>query len=377
MPCPPGLITSACSAPIAWERMRVAIERTRLWATPGAPIIAGIMRWLALLQQFLRFDSPRRRSGEGALKHVMFYRRFSLLSGSQLKVWEYFNHVKQSPRHVPHVRFSPDSVWSPSNPWYDPAVPLPDAWPHLRPDAYVLNANDWRILEPAARDASPVPVVNLLQSMRAADPAHHLYKFLKHKAVRVCVSPDIADAVRATGAANGPVVHIPMGTDLGGLRAMMTTDKRCPLLIAALKNRDLGTALHARLAAAGQHAELLTDQLSRHDFLARLSRARTVLLLPYAVEGFFLPALEAMALGALVICPDCVGNRSFCLDGVNCLRPAYEGSAVEAAVSEALSLAPDRRQAMLDRAATTADEHSLVGERRAFLELLDALPGLW
>ena len=102
-----------------------------------------------------------------------------------------------------------------------------------------------------------------------------------------------------------------------------------------------------------------------------------MVLLPYVVEGFFLPALEAMALGALVVSPDCVGNRSLCLDGVNCLRPAYEASAIEAAVAEALSLAPDRRQAMLDRASATADQHSLMGERRAFLELLDALPRMW
>jgi hypothetical protein len=335
------------------------------------------MRPVALLRKLLRFDSPRQRDGEGALKHVMFFRRFPHFNGKQLKLWDYFNHVKQSPRHVPHVRFSPDSVWDSSNPWYDPTVPLPKTWPNVRPDAYILNVNDWRILEPAARDASPVPIVNLLQSRRAADPTLHLYKFLRHRAVRVCLSPDIADAVRATGVANGPVVHIPMGTDLGGLRALTTADKNCPLLIAALKNRELGTALHARLVAAGQRAELLTDQLPRHEFLARLSRARTVLLLPNAVEGFFLPALEAMALGALVISPDCVGNRSFCLDGANCLRPAYEASAVEAAVAKALSLAPDRRQAMLGRAAATADEHSLMGERRTFLELLDALPGMW
>ena len=76
--------------------------------------------------------------------------------------------------------------------------------------------------------------------MRAADPTQHLYRFLKHKAVRVCVSPEIAEAVRATGAANGPVVHIPMGTDLGRLRALTTAERDCPLLIAALKNRELG-----------------------------------------------------------------------------------------------------------------------------------------
>jgi len=40
-------------------------------------------------------------------------------------------------------------------------------------------------------------------------------------------------------------------------------------------------------------------------------------------EGFYLPALEGMAVGTLVIFPDCIGNRSFCLSGYNCFRPDY------------------------------------------------------
>ena len=52
-------------------------------------------------------------------------------------------------------------------------------------------------------------------------------------------------------------------------------------------------------------------------------------------EGFYLPALEAMALGSLVICPDCIGNRSFCLPGRNCFRPNYDLNSVIDSVQSA------------------------------------------
>ncbi len=138
------------------------------------------------------------------MRHVMFFRNLRRFNGSHLKVWDYFNHVKHSATHVPHVRFSPNSTWSPANPWYDPAVPRPETWPNVRPDVYFLSADDWLALNPAERDASPVPVINLLQGLMHAHPANPRYTFLRHKAVRLCVSEEVAEAVRATRCANGP-----------------------------------------------------------------------------------------------------------------------------------------------------------------------------
>ena len=54
-------------------------------------------------------------------------------------------------------------------------------------------------------------------------------------------------------------------------------------------------------------------------------------------EGFCLPALEAMATGAAVVCTDAHGNRDFCEDGVNCLMPAARVEAVRAALGRLLA----------------------------------------
>ena len=68
------------------------------------------------------------------------------------------------------------------------------------------------------------------------------------------------------------------------------------------------------------------------------------LFVPNPTEGFFLPALEALALRSVVVCPDVIGNRSFCLDGVNCFRPAFEEEALLGAAEEALGLGVGQRE---------------------------------
>jgi glycosyltransferase involved in cell wall biosynthesis len=54
-------------------------------------------------------------------------------------------------------------------------------------------------------------------------------------------------------------------------------------------------------------------------------------------EGFCLPALEAMATGAAVVCTDAHGNRDFCVDGENCLMPASRTEDVRAALARLLA----------------------------------------
>ena len=55
--------------------------------------------------------------GGGQIARVLFYRDFKRFTGGDLKVWDYFNHVRSSPRHSAHVRFSAESVWDATNPW--------------------------------------------------------------------------------------------------------------------------------------------------------------------------------------------------------------------------------------------------------------------
>jgi glycosyltransferase involved in cell wall biosynthesis len=94
-------------------------------------------------------------------------------------------------------------------------------------------------------------------------------------------------------------------------------------------------------------------------------------------EGFYLPALEGMAAGTLVVCPDCVGNRSFCINGLNSFVPAYTLANILDDAENALRISPVKIQEMQINAARTVANHGLLEERRAFLELLDNIEWLW
>ena len=312
------------------------------------------------------------------MQRVLFYRDFRRFTGGHLKVWDYFNHVRSSPAHTAHVSFTRESVWDAGNPWADARDAVVERPQRFRADAVFLAGLDWRRIRPWARRRPRRPVMNLVQHVRHAEPDDPRYAFLHHPAVRICVSLEVARAIEGTGRVNGPVLTIPNCLDIDALPAPSSPAGRdFDLLVVATKQRERGAVLLPRLERAGRRVHLLGDPVPRRELLAWMNRARVTLFLPRRTEGFYLPALEGMALRTLVVCPDCVGNRSFCLPGVNSLRPAYTDADVLDQVEAAMALPPDEMERLVAAGSATAHEHDLGVERARFLEVLNDLPALW
>ena len=278
------------------------------------------------------------------------------------------------------MRFSEDSVWDASNPWNAAREHVIGSEDDVDFDVLFLSGVDWRAMIPIEeRDEYRRPIINIVQHVWHACPNDQLnrHRFLPHKAIRICVSPEIAKAIMRTGRVRGPVFTIPNAIELDALaRAGAPPARDIDLLVAANKQPQLGRAVAARLRRAGRAVELVDDRIPRAVLLDLMRRARVSVLVPNPKEGFYLPALEGMALGTVVVCPDCIGNRSFCLPGENCFRPDYEQDAIVAAAEDAL-----RDDAPLEtlraRALETARAHDMPGERRAFLDILDRVDELW
>ena len=77
------------------------------------------------------------------------------------------------------------------------------------------------------------------------------------------------------------------------------------------------------------------------------------------------------------MCPDVVGNRSFCLDGVNCIRPGFEEEALVRCDQATLGLGEGEREELLGAGSETAARHDLPEERAAFHEVLNRLDDLY
>lgn len=305
---------------------------------------------------------------------LLFRRHFRGLTGGHLKVWHYMRHADGSSVYRPGVHLVRGSRRGSENPFATDRTKVVRAWRPNEAAALFVAGLDWQAVPADIR----VPVFNLVQHVRHANPSDPRYGFLVRRAVRICVSPEVAGAIQATGLVNGPVITIPNGIDvvdnMPDRDVSKALDERpIGLLVAGWKEPERTRRVAALLRGRGVTPEVVDRQIPRSEFLRRIAAAGTVVLLPHSREGCFLPALEAFALGCLVVCPDCVGNRSFCRDGDTCLVPAGDPEAIAAAGLAALALPSADRQRMLKLASAEVAQRSLREERRAFLQVLDDL----
>ena len=246
-----------------------------------------------------------------------------------------------------------------------------------------LAGVDWRYLFGSGLEALANPRINLIQHVRHAHENTELHRYLSERAIRICVSQEVADAISATGRTNGPVLTIPNGIDVPPCRSIEDgspaefDERRQPLTIVGYKNPDLAQGLSRRLDAARIEHLLVSEFLDRSAFLALLGESRIVVCLPHEREGFYLPALEAMASGCLVVTLDCIGNRGFCRHEESCLIAEHDPESLFGATTRALAMSAAERIRMHRRTRDTVTEHSLEAERSRFHAILGDIDRLW
>ena len=308
---------------------------------------------------------------------VLFHRDFRRFTGGHLKVWNYFNHVNTSESYRARIAFTPESTWNGTNPWANSKEYVTE-WAPETADILFLAGADWKRMPSELLAVNRKPIINLIQHPRHADPEDELYPFLKNRAIRICVSEQVAQAIKATRKVNGPIFVIPNGIALDDIPVKKSAnDRPIDVLICGLKAPDLARKVEQRLPGKSFKVRSLLEWIPRTDYLERLNSARIAVTLPRPIEGFYLPAIEAMASGALVVCPDCVGNRDFCHDGVNCFRPAYDEQDIAEAVDRAIALSPQQATEMREQTAATVAKHSLERERTSFFQILDRVDKIW
>lgn len=302
------------------------------------------------------------------IKKVLFHRHYQTFSGGHLKVLDYFRHTQAAEGYGAEIYLTQDSQFD--HPWRDEAGQV-DRYRPLEADALFIAGMDWQALDAYPGIEESIPVINLIQHVRHASPNHAVHRFLVRRATRICVSAEVADALHATGVCNGPIHTIPNCIDrtLMPPRPQHASIPTVDAFICGYKRPDLATDVANRLARQGLSVDCITTPIPRHDFLVRMLRSRLVILLPHLEEGFYLPALEAMAMGCLVICPDCIGNRAFCINEVTALVPDHDAAAIEVAVTR-LMRSPALADCLLRGASSVSQRFDIDTERRAYHRIL-------
>ncbi|MDP9365629.1 MAG: glycosyltransferase family 1 protein [Chloroflexota bacterium] len=311
------------------------------------------------------------------MRTVFFRCNFRNFRGAHLKLWHYFGHVVAAPGFTPRIAFTSRSRWDETNPWVNAREYVVDDWRSLRVDVFFVSGRQWELVEQHPDWGPETPVVNFVQHVHHADPANDRFQYLSRPAIRICVADEVVEALRDTGRVHGPLIAIPNGIALSDVAPRGGDEPEVDLLIAALKRPDIGVRLQQLLERPGRRVRLLTERLHRSDYLRQLAAARVTLFLPNDTEGFYLPALEGLAAGTIVVCPDCIGNRSFCLPGHNAFRPSFALDDLVGAAEAALALPPERAKQMRANALETAGRYSLRRERESFHDVLANIDRLW
>lgn len=325
---------------------------------------------LTMRESFFGIDSMSKNN----INTWLFYRHYPFHTGGQQKVADYFSHLLGAPDHRPAICFSPDSVLPPDNPWAALGSPASVAYEPANYDYIFLAGMDWQQYLP--HRALRKPVINLIQHVRHADPAQPMYPFLAEPAIRICVSDEVAQAILATGRVNGPVHVISNGLELPALAPVPST---IDALVLSLKQPHLGARVADVLRSKGYSVRVVDELIPRLELLQLMNASKLGIVLPHHTEGFYLPALEAMQYCAIALVPDCVGNRGFCIDGLNCFMPASidEQSILTAADNAFAQLQTPAAKAMQLQARATVARHSMAAERASFLAIAERLDELW
>ncbi|MDQ2090261.1 glycosyltransferase [Marimonas arenosa] len=299
---------------------------------------------------------------------MLFLRHYRSYTGGHGKYLDYLAHTAAHGRFRPLLHVTPDSRHDALDQLVPPGIArtaLPAAC-----EAIFVAGRDWAILDAAGQDTADTPVINLVQGIRHADPDEPLFGYLARPALRVCVSHAVAEAITATGRVNGPVEVIENGIDIDAIAAHRRDRHPGKLFVAARKDPKLGHAVSAALTQRDIAHDLATTQMPQAAYFDRLAGYEHAILLPLPTEGFYLTALEAMALGVTVVMPDCIGARSFAVDGQSCVIAPRDPQALAAAAA-ALIADPARAARLRHGGKTMAASHSLAAERRAAFALLD------
>ena len=301
---------------------------------------------------------------------ILFLTSFFHFSGGQAKVTDYFTHCLEHPRLDPYLYFTPkfQERSAGGDLWRD--IPEERIVPEIELGRYqvlFVVSKDWKYL-PKHTPLDGKVVINFHQSLNETDPEGRAFRYLARPAARICTSAEVYAAVAPH--MNGVAAVIPPGIPLDLFRP---DGARRPgsVLIWGRKNHELAQRLHEELSGRGHDVTLLVTNASREAFAVRLREHDCFVGCALPREGFYLPALEAMASGCAVVCDDATGNRGFCIDGETCLMVARDDYAGHVAMVERLLGDAELCETLRRQGHQVAQAYSLVAERARFYRFLD------
>ena len=310
------------------------------------------------------------------------------LVGGVVKIFDYLTHALAAGYQA--------SVWCPER--HDPQAPVfgIDRFAGLaeRPDVRFHSA---KRLEIGPRDLvfmslprnidvvdrslppgmSPERVIHIIQGVRHVNPgwAHgQPLRLLTRPLARISINDIVAETIRPWLDPRATHEVIPLAHDLDHF-ARQRSGPFSPRLRVAYTTwkSDLGDRT-AQLLGDAYEFRAVRDAVGWSELRDLYHWADVFLSTPSREEGLYLPGIEAMSAGCVVVTPDAGGNMSYCLPGENCvLVPFDDAGAYAQAVRDIAGWPQDQIERVRAAGHAATAPFDLAVERTSFSNYLDRL----
>ena len=213
-------------------------------------------------------------------------------------------------------------------------------------------------------------VIHLVQNTRHANPTFadgYALRLLARPMARIMVAHEVADAVRPYLNRESATTTIIEAHDWeffhkarrGGL------PRRFNVAYTTWKT-DFGVRVE-RAARERFAFRSIRGTASWEEVRELVHWADVFMCCPGSEEGFYLPGLEALAAGAVVLTPDVGGNRAYARFGVNCVEVGFEDlDSYVAALDHLQRSEPEPIVALRENGYAMLENHRLERERTEF-----------
>jgi hypothetical protein len=252
--------------------------------------------------------------------------------------------------------------------------------------AFLSWPTHYAIVEPRlSRWTRHEQVIFIVQNIRWANPSFtggYAIRLLSRPMARIMTNEVVLEAVRPYLNETSMTEVIQLGHDTGFFAKNRTGRFGFPIKVAYTTwKSDVGDRVASLMKVPGFEFRAIREPVGWRELRELYHWADVFLATPLIEEGFYLPGLEAMAAGAVVLSPDAGGNRAYCEFGENCLRVEFDNPWSYVEVLGSLgSSGLDEIDRMRRRGYETTKRHTLSREGEhfgAFLRrLTERLDGL-
>jgi len=229
---------------------------------------------------------------------------------------------------------------------------------------------------------TPARIIHIIQNIRHINPTWRLgegTRILTRPASRISINSIVAEAIAPWLDERGLHHVINLGHESGVFarqRSGPLSQGEGPVRIAYTTwKSDVGE----RVAGLMRHDprvefRAIRETVSWEELTELYHWADVFLGTPHREEGMYLPGLEAMAAGNVVVLPDAGGNMAYSRPGENCLLVDFESApSYVAAIEELLAMPAEQVDRLRQGGYAVLPDFDLEHERAGFAEFLDRL----